>query len=124
MYEDKDIEKILLVKLITMPDQYVIHHANITENMFVHPTNINIFNSYKKLVSQGKSPDLVNLSKDLNKKLSEAAKQNKQIAELLSKTDIVKNSIADPKRVEGSINEKAKKLFDSIKSITTRPSTK
>ena len=66
----------------------------------------------------------LNLSKDLNKKLSEAAKQNKEIAQLLSKTDIVKNSMADPKRVEGSINEKAKKLFETIKSITIRPSTK
>ena len=66
----------------------------------------------------------LNLSKDLNKKLSEAAKQNKQIAQLLSKTDIVKNSMADPKRVEGSINERAKKLFETIKSITIRPSSK
>ena len=49
---------------------------------------------------------------------------NKEIAQLLSKTDIVKNSMADPKRVEGSINEKAKKLFETIKSITIRPSTK
>tara|TARA_B100000497_G_scaffold126096_1_gene164070 strand:- start:448 stop:834 length:387 start_codon:yes stop_codon:yes gene_type:complete len=66
----------------------------------------------------------LNLSKDLNAKLNEADKQNKQIAGLLAKTDIVKNSMADPKRVEGSINEKAKKLFDTIKSITTRSSTK
>ena len=57
-------------------------------------------------------------------KLSEAAKHNKEIAQLLSKTDIVKNSMADPKRVEGSINERAKKLFETIKSITIRPSSK
>ena len=64
------------------------------------------------------------LSKDLNDKLKQAAKQNKEIAQLLSKTDIVKNSMADPKRVEGSINERAKKLFETIKSITIRPSSK
>ena len=64
------------------------------------------------------------LSKALNDKLKQAAKQNKEIAQLLAKTDIVKNSMADPKRVEGSINEKAKKLFETIKSITIRPSTK
>ena len=32
--------------------------------------------------------------------------------------------MADPKSVEGSINEKAKKLFETIKSITIRPSDK
>ena len=65
MYEDKDIERILLGKLITYPDKYIEHHANITEDLFVNVTNINIFNSYNKLQSQGKAPDLVNLSKDL-----------------------------------------------------------
>tara|TARA_R100001594_G_scaffold45372_1_gene78177 strand:- start:9700 stop:10986 length:1287 start_codon:yes stop_codon:yes gene_type:complete len=65
MYEDKEIERILLGKIISFPDQYIKHHDNITENMFVDPTNINVFNSYSKLQSQGKSPDLINLSKDL-----------------------------------------------------------
>ena len=65
MYEDKDIEKILLGKLITYPKEYIKHHANISEDMFVNVTNINIFNSYNKLQSQGKAPDLVNLSKEL-----------------------------------------------------------
>ena len=65
MYEDKEIERILLGKIISFPDQYIKHHDNITENMFVDQTNINVFNSYSKLQSQGKSPDLINLSKDL-----------------------------------------------------------
>jgi len=65
MYEDKDIERILLGKLISFPEEYIKHHVNITEDMFVNVTNINIFNSYSKLQSQGKSPDLINLSKDL-----------------------------------------------------------
>ena len=62
MYEDKYIERILLGKLISFPKEYIKHHANITEDMFVNVTNINIFNSYSKLQSQGKSPDLIYLS--------------------------------------------------------------
>ena len=65
MYEDKDIERILIGKLIVHPDQYVEHHANLSSDLFVNVTCINIYNSYTKLLSKGIAPDLVNLSKDL-----------------------------------------------------------
>ena len=65
MYEDKDIERILIGKLIVHPDQYVKHHANLSSDLFVNVTCINIYNSYTKLLSKGIAPDLVNLSKDL-----------------------------------------------------------
>ena len=65
MYEDKDIERILIGKLIVHPDQYVKHHANLSSDLFVNVTCVNIYNSYTKLLSKGIAPDLVNLSKDL-----------------------------------------------------------
>ena len=60
MYEDKDIERILFGKLIVHPDQYVKHHANLSSDLFVNVTCINIYNSYTKLLSKGIAPDLVN----------------------------------------------------------------
>ena len=65
MIEDSEIESILLGKLISNPETYFIHHQDITEDMFTDPTCINIYNSYKKLVSKNKTPDILNISKDL-----------------------------------------------------------
>ena len=59
------------------------------------------------------------LTNDLNSKLQKAEDDNKKIAKLLAKTDIVKNSLADPDAVEKKINEEVELLFKSIDSVTT-----
>ena len=58
------------------------------------------------------------LTNNLNSKLQEAEDNNKKIAKLLAKTDIVKNSLADPDAVEKKINEEVELLFKSIDSVT------
>ena len=60
----------------------------------------------------------IKLSKDLNVKLSQAEENNKEIANLLAKTDIIKNSLIDPIGQEKRINEQINKLFGSINSAT------
>tara|TARA_B100001564_G_scaffold225017_1_gene189690 strand:- start:438 stop:830 length:393 start_codon:yes stop_codon:yes gene_type:complete len=58
------------------------------------------------------------LTNDLNAKLSQAEQNNRKIADLLAKTDIVKNSLADPGAVEKKINEQVNTIFKSIDSVT------
>ena len=58
------------------------------------------------------------LTNDLNAKLSKAEQNNRKIADLLAKTDIVKNSLADPNAVEKKINEQVNTIFKSIDSVT------
>jgi len=60
----------------------------------------------------------IKLSKDLNVKLRQAEENNKEIANLLAKTDIIKNSLIDPIGQEKRINEQINKLFGSINSAT------
>tara|TARA_B100000287_G_scaffold328773_1_gene313304 strand:+ start:1740 stop:2120 length:381 start_codon:yes stop_codon:yes gene_type:complete len=61
----------------------------------------------------------IKLTKDLNTKLSIAEENNKKISNLLAKTDIVKNSLADPAGQEKRINEQVIKLFDGINTATS-----
>ena len=60
----------------------------------------------------------IELTNDLNKDLEEAKKANTVIKDLLAQTDLVKNSLADPKASEARINEKVDSFFDSIESAT------
>jgi len=60
----------------------------------------------------------IKLRKDLNVKLRQAEENNKEIANLLAKTDIIKNSLIDPIGQEKRINEQINKLFGSINSAT------
>ena len=60
----------------------------------------------------------IELTNDLNKSLEEAKKANTVIKDLLAQTDLVKNSLADPKASEARINEKVDSFFDSIESAT------
>ena len=60
----------------------------------------------------------IELTNDLNKSLDEAKKANTVIKDLLAQTDLVKNSLADPKASEARINEKVDSFFDSIESAT------
>ena len=60
----------------------------------------------------------IKLTKDLNNKLSIAEENNKKISEILAKTDIVKNSIADPVKTEKRINEEVVNMFNGINTAT------
>ena len=60
----------------------------------------------------------IKLTKDLNDKLSIAEENNKKISEILAKTDIVKNSIADPVKTEKRINEEVVNMFNGINTAT------
>ena len=62
----------------------------------------------------------IELTNDLNKDLEEAKKANTVIKDLLAQTDLVKNSLADPKASEARINEKVDNFFESIESATTK----
>ena len=62
----------------------------------------------------------IELRNDLNKSLEEAKKANTVIKDLLAQTDLVKNSLQDPKASEARINEKVDSFFKSIESATTK----
>jgi len=62
----------------------------------------------------------IELTNNLNKDLEEAKKANTVIKDLLAQTDLVKNSLADPKASEARINEKVDSFFQSIESATTK----
>ena len=62
----------------------------------------------------------IELKNDLNKSLEEAKKANTVIKDLLAQTDLVKNSLQDPKASEARINEKVDSFFKSIESATTK----
>ena len=62
----------------------------------------------------------IELTNDLNKSLEEAKKANTVIKDLLAQTDLVKNSLQDPKASEAKINEKVDSFFKSIESATTK----
>ena len=60
----------------------------------------------------------IKLTKDLNNKLTIAEENNKKISNLLAKTDIIKNSLADPAGQEKRINEQVNKMFGGINAAT------
>ena len=60
----------------------------------------------------------IKLTQDLNNKLSVAEENNKNISNLLAKTDIIKNSLVDPLGQEKRINEQVNKMFGGINSAT------
>ena len=62
----------------------------------------------------------IELTNNLNKDLEEARKANTVIKDLLAQTDLVKNSLADPKASEARINEKVDSFFKSIESATNK----
>ena len=62
----------------------------------------------------------IELTNDLNKSLEEAKKANTVIKDLLAQTDLIKNSLQDPKASEARINEKVDSFFKSIESATSK----
>lgn len=59
------------------------------------------------------------LSQELNLQLQQSESNNKKIATMLAETDIVKNSLLDPKAVEQRINEEIDIYFNNLQSLTT-----
>jgi len=58
------------------------------------------------------------LNTQLNDNLQETREANKAIAKLLADTDIIKNSLADPKASEDAINEQIDFMFGAIGCAT------
>ena len=54
------------------------------------------------------------LNDELGENLKKVQESNKAISKLLANTDIIKNSLADPKATEGRINEQVDLFFGAI----------
>ena len=82
------------------------------------------FEEYRKTVEQeienfkaevNKQQELNN---ELNTNLKKVQDANKKISKLLANTDIIKNSLADPKASEEKINEEVDVFFSDISCVT------
>ena len=58
------------------------------------------------------------LNNELNTNLKKVQYANKEIAKLLANTDIIKNSLANPKASEEKINEQVDLFFGAITCVT------
>ena len=58
------------------------------------------------------------LNNELNTNLQKVQDANKEISKLLANTDIIKNSLANPKASEEKINEQVDLFFDAITCVT------
>ena len=58
------------------------------------------------------------LNNELNTNLKKVQDANKEIAKLLANTDIIKNSLANPKASEEKINEQVDLFFGAITCVT------
>ena len=58
------------------------------------------------------------LNNELNTNLKKVQEANKEIAKLLANTDIIKNSLANPKASEERINEQVDLFFGAINCVT------
>ena len=58
------------------------------------------------------------LNNELNTNLKKVQDANKEIAKLLANTDIIKNSLADPKASDEKINEQVDLFFGAINCVT------
>jgi Tfp pilus assembly protein PilO len=58
------------------------------------------------------------LNNELNTNLKKVQEANKEIAKLLANTDIIKNSLANPKASEEKINEQVDLFFGAINCAT------
>ena len=85
-----------------------------------HDTTLVEFEQYQNKVKQEIEEfkaELVRqqaLNDELGTNLKKVKEANKKIASLLANTDIIKNSLADPKASEEAINEEVDKFFGAI----------
>ena len=90
-------------KLKTAHDQTVVEFEQYRNNV-----KEEIENFKAELEKQQK------LNDELNTNLKNVQEANKAISKLLANTDIIKNSLADPKATEGRINEQVDLFFGAI----------
>jgi len=94
-------------KLKTAHDQTVVEFEQYRNNV-----KEEIENFKAKLEKQQK------LNDELSTNLKNVQEANKAISKLLANTDIIKNSLADPKATEGRINEQVDLFFGAIDCAT------
>ena len=90
-------------KLKTAHDQTVVEFEQYRKNV-----KEEIENFKAELEKQQK------LNDELSDNLQKVQESNKAISKLLANTDIIKNSLADPKATEGRINEQVDLFFGAI----------
>jgi Tfp pilus assembly protein PilO len=90
-------------KLKTAHDQTIVEFDQYRNNV-----KEEIKNFKAKLEKQQK------LNDELSINLKNVQESNKAISKLLANTDIIKNSLADPKATEGKINEQVDLFFGAI----------
>ena len=90
-------------KLKTAHDQTVVEFEQYRNNV-----KEEIENFKAELEKQQK------LNDELSDNLQKVQESNKAISKLLANTDIIKNSLADPKATEGRINEQVDLFFGAI----------
>ena len=94
--------------------------ANNAKLETAHKTTVAEFEQYRNKVTkeiEEFKAELVRqqkLNDDLSINLKKVQEANKKITELLANTDIIKNSLADPKLSESKINEEVDKFFGAI----------
>ena len=82
------------------------------------------FEEYRKTVEQeienfkAEVKKQEKLNNELNTNLKKVQDANKEISKLLANTDIIKNSLADPKASEEKINEEVDVFFSDISCVT------
>ena len=82
------------------------------------------FEEYRKTVEQeienfkAEVKKQQELNNELNTNLKKVQDANKEISKLLANTDIIKNSLADPKSSEEKINEEVDVFFSDISCVT------
>ena len=82
------------------------------------------FEEYRKTVQQeiedfkAEVKKQQELNSELNTNLKKVQDANKEISKLLANTDIIKNSLADPKASEEKINEEIDVFFGDISCVT------
>ena len=82
------------------------------------------FEEYRKTVEQeienfkAEVKKKQELNNELNTNLKKVQDANKEISKLLANTDIIKNSLADPKASEEKINEEVDVFFSDISCVT------
>lgn len=82
------------------------------------------FEEYRKTVQQeiedfkAEVKKQQELNTELNTNLKKVQDANKEISKLLANTDIIKNSLADPKASEEKINEEVDIFFSDINCVT------
>ena len=82
------------------------------------------FEEYRKTVEQeienfkAEVKKQKELNNELNTNLKKVQDANKEISKLLANTDIIKNSLADPKASEEKINEEVDVFFSDISCVT------